>query len=48
MNTCLSNIYLKLAKLDTRYVRFVLMAITLVASGRFVIMGLPLPGDVSG
>jgi hypothetical protein len=48
MNTCLSNIYLKFAKFDARYVRFALVIITLVASGRFVIMGLPMPGDVSG
>jgi hypothetical protein len=47
MNTCLSNIYLKFAKFDPRYVRLVLMVVTLVASGG-VILGLPLPGDVSG
>jgi hypothetical protein len=47
MNTCLSNIYLKFAKVDPRYIRLVLMVVSLVASGR-VILGLPLPGDVSG
>ena len=47
MNTCLSNAYLKLSKLDSRYVRLALMVFTLVASGG-VILGLPIMGDVSG
>ncbi len=47
MNTCLSDIYLKLVKVDPRYIRLVLVVASLVASGG-VILGLPLPGDVSG
>ncbi len=47
MNTCLSNVYLKFSKLDSRYVRLALMVFTLVASGG-VILGLPIMGDLSG
>ena len=45
MNTCLSNIYLKLNKIDTRYIRLALMALTLFTSGS-VILGIPIHGDV--
>jgi len=45
MNTCLSNIYLKLNQIDSRYVRIALMVLTLVTSGGFV-LGLPIHGDV--
>jgi hypothetical protein len=47
MNTCLSNVYLKFAQIDPRYIRLVLFVLTLVAS-RGVIMHLPISGDVSG
>lgn len=47
MNTCLTTIYLKLNQIDSRYIRLVLMALTLVASGG-VILGLPIHGDVGG
>jgi multidrug transporter EmrE-like cation transporter len=44
MNTCLSTIYLKLNQIDSRTIRFALMTLSLVAS--FVILGVPMPGDV--
>ena len=47
MNTCLSTIYLKICKLDSRYVRMALVFLTLIASGHFV-MGIPIAGDVGG
>ena len=47
MNTCLSNIYLKFAQIDSRYIRLTLMVLTLFASGG-IIMGLPIAGGVSG
>jgi hypothetical protein len=47
MNTCLSNMYLKLNKIDTRYIRFALMVLTLITSGG-IICGLPIHGDVGG
>ena len=47
MNTCLSNIYLKFSRIDSRYIRLALMVLTLAASGG-IIMGLPITGDVSG
>ncbi len=45
MNTCLSNIVLKLNQIDTRFIRMALLTITLVASGG-IILGLPINGDV--
>jgi len=45
MNTCLSNIYLKLSRIDSRYVRLAFMILALATSGR-VVMGLPIHGDV--
>jgi hypothetical protein len=45
MNTCLSTVYLKLSKIDSRYVRFILLACALVSSGGFI-LGLPIAGDV--
>jgi len=45
MNTCLSNLYLRFAKIDPRYVRLALMAFAVVASGG-LILGLPISGDV--
>jgi hypothetical protein len=45
MNTCLSNIYLKFSKLDSRYVRLALMVLALVGAGRVVVLGLPISGD---
>jgi hypothetical protein len=47
MNTCLSNIYLKLCQLDSRHVRMILVFLTLMASGG-ILMGLPISGDVGG
>jgi hypothetical protein len=47
MNTCLSSIYLKFSKFDSRYIRIALMVLTLAASGG-IILGLPITGDVSG
>ncbi len=45
MNTCLSNIYLKLNQIDSRYIRIALLALTLVLSGG-VVLGIPIHGDV--
>jgi hypothetical protein len=45
MNTCLNNVYLKVAKIDSRTVRMVLMVVAVLASGG-VILGLPISGDV--
>jgi hypothetical protein len=45
MNTCLSSLYLKVAKIDARYVRLALMVFAIVTSGS-VILGLPVHGDV--
>jgi hypothetical protein len=47
MNTCLSVIYLKLNKIDARYIRMTLMVLALFGLGG-TIMGLPINGDVSG
>jgi len=47
MNTCLSTIYLRLNKIDTRYIRFAFMVLTLVTSGG-MILGIPIHGDVGG
>ena len=47
MNTCLSVLYLKLSKIDARYIRLALLTLTVFASGG-VIMGLPIAGDFSG
>jgi hypothetical protein len=47
MNTCLSVIYLKLSKLDSRMIRMALLTLTVLASGG-VLLGLPISGDVSG
>ncbi len=45
MNTCLSNLYLKLSRIDSRYIRLALMVLAVAASGRVVVMGLPIHGD---
>jgi len=45
MNTCLSNIYLKLNQIDSRYIRMALMVLAFVFSGG-VVLGLPIHGDV--
>jgi hypothetical protein len=45
MNTCLSSLYLKLVKVDSRYVRLVIMVVAALASGGFI-LGLPISGDV--
>lgn len=47
MNTCLSNLYLKLSKFDTRYIRVALIVLSLFAFGGHV-MGLPINGDLTG
>ena len=45
MNTCLSALYLKLSKIDSRYIRLAFMILALAAGGKFV-LGLPIHGDV--
>jgi hypothetical protein len=47
MNTSLNNLYLKLCRIDSRYIRLALVFITLVASGG-VVLGIPIHGDVGG
>jgi hypothetical protein len=44
MNTCLTNLYLTLSKIDSRYIRLAFMILALASGG--VIMGLPIHGDV--
>jgi hypothetical protein len=48
MNTCLSNIYLKLSQIDSRYIRMALVVLMLFASGGTILGGLPINGDVGG
>ncbi len=45
MNTCLSNLYLKLSKIDARYIRLALMVFAFAAGGHFV-TALPVHGEV--
>ncbi len=47
MNTCLSNLYLKLCQFDSRHIRFALVFLTLIAGGG-MLMGIPIHGDVGG
>ena len=47
MNTCLSNIYLKLNQIDARYVRLALIVLALVGTGGSI-LALPINGDLSG
>jgi hypothetical protein len=47
MNTCLSALYLKLNKIDFRYIRLAFMVLALATSGNFI-LGVPIHGDVSG
>lgn len=44
MNTCLSNIYLKLCQIDSRHIRFVLTILAFVFGG--IALALPIHGDV--
>jgi hypothetical protein len=45
MNTCLSVVYLKLSKIDSRLIRLALITLALVSSGG-LIEALPIAGDV--
>jgi hypothetical protein len=45
MNTCLSTLYLRICKMDARYIRLALIVLTLAASGG-TILGVPIHGDV--
>jgi hypothetical protein len=45
MNTRLSAIYLKLNKIDSRYIRLAFIVIAFAAS-RGIILGVPIHGDV--
>ncbi len=47
MNTCLSNLYLKLCQIDPRHVRAAFIFLTLIAGGG-MLMGIPIHGDVGG
>jgi hypothetical protein len=47
MNTCLSALYFKLTKIDSRYIRLAFMLLAVVAS-RSVVLGLPIHGEVGG
>lgn len=44
MNTCLSNLYLKLNQIDARYIRVALLTLMLFSGG--VVLSLPINGDV--
>ncbi len=46
MNTCLSNLYLKLSQIDARHIRLALLVLTLFGMGGTV-LALPINGDVS-
>lgn len=45
MNTCLSTLYLRICKMDARYIRLVLLVLAVAGSGS-VILGVPIHGDV--
>jgi len=45
MNTRLSTVYLKLMKIDSRYIRLAFIVIAFAAS-RGIILGVPIHGDV--
>ncbi len=47
MNTCLSNVYLKLCQIDSRYIRLIIILLTAVGAGH-ILMGIPISGDVGG
>jgi hypothetical protein len=47
MNTCLSTIYLKFSQLDSRIIRLALLTLAVFVS-RGIVLGLPIPGDLSG
>ncbi len=46
MNTCLSNLYLKVSRIDARYVRLAFMVLAAALAGRAIVLGLPINGDV--
>lgn len=46
MNTCLTNLYLKLNQIDSRYVRMALLVLAFFGGG--IAMGIPIHGDVGG
>lgn len=46
MNTCLSNLYLKLNQIDSRHIRLALMVLFFLGGG--IVMGIPIHGDVGG
>jgi hypothetical protein len=45
MNTCLSTLYLRICKMDARYIRLALLVLAVATSGG-VILGVPIHGDV--
>lgn len=47
MNTCLSELYLKLSHFDARIIRLALLVVAAAVSGG-VVLGLPISGDVTG
>ncbi len=44
MNTCLTNLYLKLHQIDSRYIRLALIIFSFIGGG--YAMGIPIHGDV--
>jgi hypothetical protein len=48
MNTCLSELYLKLSRIDARIIRLAFLVLAAGFSGRVVILGLPISGDMIG
>jgi hypothetical protein len=47
MNTCLSELYLKLSRFDTRIIRLAFLVLATAVSGG-IVLGLPIAGDVIG
>jgi hypothetical protein len=47
MNTCLSELYLKISRFDARIVRLAFLVLAACASGGFL-LGLPIAGDATG
>jgi len=47
MNTCLSELYLKISRFDARIVRMAFLVLAVAFSGGFI-MGLPISGEVIG
>ena len=47
MNTCLSEMYLKLSRFDVRIIRLAFLVLAAAVSGG-IVLGLPISGDLTG